>query len=189
MGKKKVTREKAEGVAEKIMAYLADFCERWQIAGSILRKKLMVSDIEILYIPVLGERPNPGDMFDASKVNFMHDAIAVLLSTGILEMRPKENGQFTNGPLNKLMRHKKSGVGVDFFGCTSETWWNNLVCRTGGKDSNMAVSMAAIRMGYTWNCTGRGFSSLTGGPAVPVDSEEDVFKFVGLPYLPPEKRL
>jgi DNA polymerase/3'-5' exonuclease PolX len=188
MGKEKVHREDAETVAAEIMVHLGVFCEKWQIAGSIRRKKDMVSDIEILYIPEIGERPNPGDMFDAAKVNFMDEAIAALESSDILEKRPKENGQFTYGEFIKLMRHKKSGVAVDFFACTSETWWNNLVCRTGGKDSNVAVSTKALQMGYRWNSTGRGFSSLSNGSVVPVDLEEDVFKFVGLPFLPPENR-
>jgi len=43
MGKEKVPREKAEAVAAEIMRQLADFCERWQIAGSIRRKKRWIA--------------------------------------------------------------------------------------------------------------------------------------------------
>jgi DNA polymerase/3'-5' exonuclease PolX len=69
MAKEKVPRAEAEAVAAEIMCQLADFCQRWKIAGSIRRKKAEVSDIEIVYVPHQGERESTGDMFDSTKIN------------------------------------------------------------------------------------------------------------------------
>ncbi|MEI6033421.1 MAG: hypothetical protein WCS65_03950 [Verrucomicrobiae bacterium] len=93
------------------------------------------------------------------------------------------------GPFIKLMRHVKTGIVADFFACSEKTWWNNFTLRSGGKDSNMAVVMAARARELKWNSTGEGFTKLSNGSNVFEGSEEDAFQIVGLPCLLPEKRL
>ena len=190
MGKeKKVPRADAEAVAALIMGHLDGLCERCEIAGSIRRKKEMVSDIEIVYIPKMGERENPGDMFDPTKINGVGEAIKILEEGGILEKRLNKNGHPTYGVFIKLMRHVKTGIGVDFFACSEKSWWNIFTMRTGGEESNKAVSNAAIARGLKWKSSGEGFQKRSDGSIIPVNCEEDVFRIVDLPYLPPEKRL
>jgi hypothetical protein len=65
-------------------------------------------------------------------------------------------------------------------GVYSSCWWNYLVCRTGPKESNIAISSAAKKRGWDWNPYGSGFSR--NGRIVEMKSERDVFKFVGLPW-------
>jgi hypothetical protein len=43
--------------------------------------------------------------------------------------------------------------------------------------------------GWKWNPYGQGFTTIRGTPATfRATCEEDVFRIVGLPYLPPEER-
>jgi DNA polymerase/3'-5' exonuclease PolX len=79
---------------------------------------------------------------------------------------------------------------VDLFTATRENFFNYLVCRTGGEESNIRVASAAIARGWKWNPYGNGFSRVVGlgSEHHDVTSEREVFEFVGLPYLEPWKR-
>ena len=59
----------------------------------------------------------------------------------------------------------------------------------GGKESNKAVSNAAIARGLNWKSSGEGFTKRSDGSIIPVGSEEDVFLIVDLPFLPLEESL
>lgn len=202
--KEKFPRADAQKLADQLMApryKLGDFCERWEIAGSIRRKKAFVSDIEFVYIPILDERPKKVKATDQMEFGiapkepemeefaYLDEAIEVLVGEGILEKRRKKDGTIMFGKWVKLMRHVHTGIPVDFFACTADGWWTTLVSRTGGKDSNTELATRALRLGYTWNPGGRGFTSLSDETIIfPVNSEEDAFRFVGMPYLRPELR-
>lgn len=201
--KEKFPRADAEKLADHLMALrykLGDFSERWTIAGSIRRKKAFVSDVEVVYIPIFDERPKkvePSAQMDLGiapkepemeEFAYLDEAIEVLIGEGILEKRRKKDGAVMFGKWVKLLRHVRTGIPIDFFACTADGWWTTLVSRTGGKDSNLELATRALRLGYTWNPGGRGFTSLSDGSVVAVDSEEAAFQFVGMPCLPPELR-
>lgn len=71
---------------------------------------------------------------------------------------------------------------------TSRKWWNYLVCRTGPADSNARIATEAQRRGYRWNPYSIGYTKLADGTVVSMNSEADVFAFVGLPYAEPWER-
>ena len=182
----------ASRVAYRLCAELDPHCDRSIVAGSIRRGKPRVGDIEILYIPKCEWRPMQVDLFTEQRINLADEAISVLERDGILERRRNAKGSEVFGPKNKLMRHVETGIPVDLFAATDENWFNYLVCRTGPAESNIRIASEARRRGWKWNPYGRGFSR--GGPlAGPsgefvVQSERDVFEFVGLPYLEPSER-
>ena len=202
--KEKFPRADAQQLADQLMALrykLGDFCERWEIAGSIRRKKAFVSDVEVVYIPIFDERPKkvePSAQMDLGiapkepemeKFAYVDDALAVLFEKGVLEKRPKEDGSFMCGTWVKLLRHVRTGIPVDFFATTAEAWCTTMVSRTGGKASNEALAIAAKARGYKWRPNGGGFSLRASDTIVfPVKFEEDAFRFVGMPVLPPELR-
>ena len=150
----------------------------------------MVSDIEILFIPKTGEVADPNDLFGHKiPVDYLVEELKSLESLGILERRKKKNDQETYGEWIKLMRHVKTGIAVDFFACTRESWWTGLVSRTGGKPSNEALSYAAKARGFKWRPNGGGFSLRSSKRIVfKVEKEADAFRFVKMPYLRPELR-
>lgn len=98
----------------------------------------------------------------------------------------RTNPQNPESQKNKLLRHVESGIPVDLFATTEASWWNYLVCRTGGAQTNVRICNAAIAKGWNWAPYGAGFKTREG--LVPVHSEREVFEAVGLKYLEPEER-
>ena len=187
--KKRWPRAAALDVARELCAALKPNCLRLIVAGSLRRMKAAVGDVEILYIPRFEDRQF--DMFTVAPVNLAEETISAWLGSGVLSKRASKTGSFAWGAKNKLAVHR-GGIPVDLFAATEDNWWNYLVCRTGPADSNTRICMAAQERGWKWNPYGAGFSR--GGPLAgepdhyAVTSEEDVFRFVGLPYAQPGDR-
>ena len=169
----------------KILVYdLAPLCDRIEIAGSIRRKKPMVSDIEVLYVPRFVERPL--DLLSNHMVSLADEKIPGWLATGLLAKRPSSTGVITWGEKNKLGIHVPSGISVDFFATTLENWWVSLVIRTGSKYTNLALTNGAITHGGSLQAYGSGV--MKRGVLYQARSERDVFDLCGLDYLEPENR-
>ncbi len=186
--KVKVPRADALAVANEIIGYLDFFLEVRAIAGSIRRRKAMVSDVEIVYIPKVFKVKRPGEMFSATYNSFL-EAMKVLLEEGYFKKRLSVTGRTGYGVKSQKVWHVDSGIAIDFFRADAFNWWSVFTAKTGGKDSNVQISARAKRMGYKWASEKGGFTKRdTGELVIWVDSEEEIFKFVGLPYLPPHKR-
>jgi len=177
-------------LGQELLVVLAPLCEpdRCTTAGSLRRLKPDVGDIEIVYVPKIG--PVKGDTLFGSVGSLVDEQLARWLAEGVIQKRPNANGGFAWGEKNKLAIHAASGIPVDFFATTKEAWFNYLVCRTGGKNNNQEIAMAAQKLGLKWNPYGIGFSKVSGlgQNTIGVCSEEEVFKTVGLPYRPPWER-
>ena len=187
--KQKVSADVAFAIAQKFATFLRPRCEKIIIAGSLRRRRALVGDIEILYVPKYVREPDPGDLFGATTlVNTTEVAIDSLLDAGVLGKRRKCDGTLTWGAENKLGVHLESGIAVDLFATTHEKWFNALVVRTGPKASNQEIASAAIARGWRWNAYGAGFTRENPSGAHVVSSEQDAFSFVGLPYKEPWNR-
>ena len=189
--KQKWAKGQAWPVAHEVCALLAPWCERVMVAGSLRRGRESVGDVEILYVPKLEVRPL--DMFATEQVNVTEAVLSRALVADVLAKRPNKLGGFAWGAQNKLAVHVGSGMPVDLFATTEACWWNYLVCRTGPAESNMRIATAAIAKGWKWNPYSVGFSRGGDGEGDGYDvhavhSEEEVFAFVGLPFLTPEER-
>jgi DNA polymerase/3'-5' exonuclease PolX len=176
----------AQMVARELWGVLAPACEAIEIAGSIRRRKPMIGDVEIVYVPRYDVAKLPDEMFAQAEQNMADLAIENLLLCGVLGKRTNVNGREMFGEKNKLVRHMATGMPVDLFATTEDAWFNYLVCRTGGSESNIAICNAAIARGWKWNPYGAGFSR--GDETRRMKSEREVFEFVGLQYLEPEER-
>lgn len=180
-------------VAGALYKVLAPFCNRIEIAGSLRRKLAYVGDIEILYIPKLALAPQ--GFFEAilngespETKNMADYAILQLVSTGILAKRKNVNGSEIWGESNKLAVHVASGIPVDLFATTLERWAVSLVIRTGGKQTNIDLAMAAKRQGLKLHPYGDGYTNRRTGEHIRCRSETDVFSAVGLRCVPPSQR-
>lgn len=178
-------RAAALDVARELCKRLKPVCERLVVAGSLRRKKSEVGDVEIIYIPRMEERQ--ADLISTEMVSLADEEIDRMLADGTLAKRPSATGGTAWGAKNKLALHR-SGMPVDLFRTNELSWWNYLVCRTGPAESNAAICMAAQSRGYKWNPYNVGFTRISDGATFAVESEEQVFAFVGLPYLAPEDR-
>lgn len=186
--KPKFRRDLALEVAKEIHATLMPFCHRCKIAGSLRRGRPFVSDIEVLFIPKMG--PNTEVLFpdDSDQVNLALKCIDKGLANGWILQRPNSQGSVCWGEKNRLAIHAGSGIPVDFFATTEEAWWNSLVIRTGGKRTNLALTMGANRKGLTLHAYGSGFTHLKTGKTIQTHSEQDVFRIAGVTYSEPQFR-
>lgn len=180
--------ELARKTARTYLGMLGPYVDRILIVGSVRRERPLVKDIEIMYIPKMGQAA-AFDMFQEKSVNLLDQALDRLLQEGILTKRPNRRGFCAWGGYNKLGRDLRTGIPIDFFSATPATWWNYLVCRTGGMKSNIAICEAARAKGWKWNPYGEGFTHQD-DPArtYRVKDERDAFTFVKLPYKEPKER-
>lgn len=182
--KRKYPREDGELVALKLIAVLHRYCERIEVTGSIRREKDEVGDVELLYVPknLLEKRPD-GQLIAIPEIDAV---LEQLIAEGVIAKRLSSNGRTTYGEHNKLIVHIDSGMPVDLFATTHQCWYNALVCRTGGKETNKRLAESALRLRRQWH-TYSGVTLETGEKVFP-ESEEEVFQLCGVPYLPPEER-
>lgn len=184
--KKRWPRRAAVKVAREICLRLEPHCERLVVAGSLRRRRRDVGDVEILYIPRTETREV--DLFATREVSLAGEEIDRMLDDGTIEKRMSVVGTPSWGSVNRLAVHVASGIPVDLFRTSRESWWNYLVCRTGPAASNMRIAEEARRRGYKWRPYGAGFTRLSDGVEVVMESEEQVFAFVGMDYWPPRER-
>ena len=183
----------ARKVGDRLIEALAPACSRLAVAGSIRREKAEVGDVEIVYIPKTATVPNPEALFgdESMQVNAVDLVLKQLIEQGSLAKRTNVLGSEVWGAKNKFAVAVKTGIPVDFFEATPVNWFNYLVCRTGGALMNTEIAKRAKAKGFKWNPYGSGFTKVWGtGEAkyVVINSEEEVFHFVGLPYLEPRER-
>ena len=207
-------------VARELCQVLKPCCE-WNaaesrpflcVAGSLRRKRETVGDVEILFVGKWGSVP---DGLFSKDTDLAEHAIERLVESGILAKRLNSRGSEMWGPKNKLAVHVPSGVPVDFFATRPAFWYNYLVCRTGGAETNTTIAMAAQARGLKWHPYQVGFTvedlasvlrwlaPIEGLPLsaglltaaqvhtskmIPCHAEADVFACAGLAYLEPEKR-
>lgn len=197
--KPKFPRSLAIDVAKELEPLLSPFCSRLAIAGSVRRGKDMVGDLEILFVSQTEQRPNPDSLFgEPVEVQLALEALDEMVRQRIILPRPKCDGTRTWGSAIRLAAHCFTTLPVDFFRATEESWFNLLVCRTGGAQTNMEIASRAKERMLQWNpsidCAGftmlntRGGDGKGGRQQIRVSSEEDVFATVGMEYLPPHRR-
>lgn len=190
--KPKFPRAAAIAVARGLVDALRPVClhDRLIVAGSLRRRKDEVGDVELVYVPVIEQRKGPSGDFFAPEAytphNLADEVIARLVDDGVLRPRKNALGHAMMGESNKLLRHVASGIPVDLFSIRAESWWNYVVCRTGGAQTNIRLAEEARRKGWRWSPYSPGFKRA--GRVHAVHSEEDVFRFVGLEYKHPWER-
>ena len=111
--KPRFPREIAIGVARELCELLKPVRSRLIVAGSLLRRKTSVGDMEILFIPRRETRQV--DMLSCESVSPAEEAVAQLLAAGAIQKRGLREGTFYWGPKNKLAAHCTTGVPVDLF--------------------------------------------------------------------------
>ena len=186
---KKWPRGEALKVAEEIAEVLRPCCVRFEIAGSLRRGKSRVSDVEVLFIPLIESRADPNDLF-GNKILFdvANQQVEALTTRRVIEPRLNVDGRQSWGYKNKLAVHVATGIPVDFFATTEENWWVSLVVRTGSLESNLRLTRGALDRGRTLLAYGCGVQNIETGQVTRAESEREVFELCGQTYRPPEER-
>jgi DNA polymerase/3'-5' exonuclease PolX len=189
-------------LAEEVRDLLAPFCARLEIAGSIRRQRDTIGDIELVAIPTLLAQP---DLFGTEGAgeprNLLAERVGALLGLEVLTPRLNKLGRQSLGPQNKLLLFK--GFALDLFITDAERWGVTFAIRTGGREFSH-VLVTPVNQDAKEEETGRSL-----GPGLcpvwlqvkgwrvrhrstqePYDTpeEEDVFRMLGVPLIPPEER-
>ena len=157
-------------LAEKIKAELAPFCERIEIAGSIRRRRPFVNDIDLVVLPF-------ADQVNALRAR-VHERTSPV-KDGPVEIVVR----LINGFQLDLWiaeRPKK-----DLFSETQTNFGSILLCRTGSVQHNIYLGSVAEKLGRRWNPHHGVFES---GRCLASATEEEIFKALGLEFVPPEDR-
>jgi DNA polymerase (family 10) len=149
--------EDARKIAKDFVTEIKEFCEKIEIAGSIRRQKLEVNDIDIVLIPKLREH-----------------LIQKIRNISKVEVQGK-----------KLIRTEYSGIQVDIYLATKETWGILLLIRTGSKEHNIKLCQHAIKKGMKLSSE-KGL--MKGDKIIANETEEGIFKSLGMNYIKPEDR-
>lgn len=152
----------AAGYAEALVAHLKGVAgvERVEVAGSYRRQRETVGDLDILVVAA------PGSKVMAAFTGY--DEVVEVVASGT-----------TRGSVRL-----KSGLQVDLRVVAGESYGAALYYFTGSKSHNIAVRRLAQAKGLKINEYGvfRGERRIAG------DTEESVFRAVGLPWIAPELR-
>jgi DNA polymerase (family 10) len=149
--------QQAETIAKNFLSEIKEFCERIEIDGSIRRKKPEVNDIDIVLIPKLREH-----------------LVQKIRKVSRVEVQGK-----------KLIRTEYSGVQVDIYFATKETWGILLLVRTGSKEHNIKLCQHAINKGMKLSVSN---GLMNGNEVIASKTEEDIFQALGMDYTKPEDR-
>lgn len=181
------------GYAEHLVALLAPGCARLEVAGSIRRRRPDPADVEVVAIARC--EPAGFDLFEnpVGEVDVLDARCHALRAAGVFADRLGKDGKAAFGPRFKRVVWTPPGapdsVAVDLFVTVAEAWGLQLVLRTGPGDFNHRLVTPERQRG--WLPDGLrvdGGALWRDGRRVPTPEEDDLFRAVGLPYLPPEAR-
>lgn len=172
--------EEAIKIAAHVFAYLAPYCEKIEVAGSIRRKKPNVKDIEIVCVP--------------KEVLVMHDLFNEDVTQRdprfvcAVNVWPKVKGEPTGRHTQRIIPYEdgKKSIKLDLFMCRPDNFGVIFAIRTGPAD--FSQNMIAKRA-YEVYMRIQGGMLIRNGEALNVPDEETLFKYLQLPYMPPEERI
>jgi DNA polymerase (family X) len=162
----------AEEEAERIVDHIDRFgkpIEAITPAGSLRRGKETVGDLDVLVTLAHGK-------YSASAVEAISEHI--LKYPGIDQTLARGE--------NKVSFVLKNGLQVDVRILEKESYGAALLYFTGSKEHNVTLRGRANKMGYTLN--EYALATLKGEKPVARAAEEEIYKKLGLDYIPPELR-
>lgn len=204
-------REEVLPHAERLCALLAPFCAQIEIAGSLRRGKPLVGDIEIVALPFpqtreaqssldfdftgpAGKPARPAEYVFCPALSEQLTRLRAWKTISLDPSNPRDGRLYKRFTLPEL-----DGFGVDLFLATPENFGNTLTIRTGSAAfSAFLMGRAKRRLrrqwnGYLWQC--RPGDIMKGDVPVPKGreriacrTEQDYFRAVGVPWLPPHER-
>jgi len=151
--------EEAQRIASEVYERVGPHSRQILVVGSVRRQKAEVRDIDFVLIPY-----NPGQLsHEIDKLG-----------------SPVLDGE-------KLRRVDYKGTQVDLYYATLQTWATLLLIRTGSKESNIRLCSRARYLGMKLKANGDGIIGKD-GQLIPIESEEQIYDILGLPYKEPWQR-
>lgn len=172
----------ALSVAQEFIATIHSSCEKIEIVGSLRRERTKVNDIDLIVIPAFIVSTDQSLFEEPIRHSLLEERLSELCTSGQVLMK-------TNGPKVKrvLKRTRNGTVPIDIYIADESTWWTLLLIRTGSRQHNIRLARRAIEKHMVLKADGTGLLT-AGGDIIPIHTEQDVFKHLGLAYRLPEER-
>lgn len=165
----------AQTCAARLITWLAPYCERIELAGSIRRGRPQCGDVDLVAIP---KWDVSGDLLGAEtdRRNRCADEIYRRVKAGgwVLDKA---------GPTYLVFTSK--GVQVDVWFTDHDCFGTVLLCRTGSKEHNILLAKRARDLGGHWDPH---HGVRLAGKHTRATTESDVYAALDLPYIAPEAR-
>jgi DNA polymerase/3'-5' exonuclease PolX len=189
--------EVAAGVADRLMEALAGHAELLSTghiamvaAGSLRRGLKQVRDIDLVVIPKMTSKESLlGTAENVAETDFFR-ALKRELRETVAEGQKVLRGIALTKSLEQ--------IGVDVYFATRESWATTLLIRTGSAMHNIWLCSRAIQCGGKLHADGSGLELAGQYDAVlqrnanrrivRPETEEEIFKLLGIPYARPEER-
>lgn len=179
----------ANEIANNLIAELSNECENLpdgkpgiQIVSSLRRRKQSVNDIDIIAIHKFELIIDDTLFGEPVKENILNRKLSQLCLDGILTLE-------ANGEKIKRFFKKVNDVMVpiDIYIASELTWWTLLLIRTGSREHNIKLASRALQSYMHLKADGNSLLS-SDNKLIKINSEEEIFQHLNLPYLPPEER-
>lgn len=169
--------EQIKAVADKVVTALLPYCERCEIAGSVRRKKSDCKDIEVCIVP------RGRDLPELARVVRGWDRV-----------KGDIKGRYTQ-------RRLPEGVVLDLFIATRDNWGLIYAIRTGSAEFSHNVlargwrkrgytSQGGVLYPYTREAKGESVVDILDfSNPLYIREEQELFEFIGIPFVEPEARL
>jgi DNA polymerase (family 10) len=164
----------AERCAERLVGWLLPFCDRIEVAGSIRRRRPECGDIDLVVLPRIEVEH---DMFGAEAARRNVTWIEIDRRASADHWKVMRAGA-------EIVSWVHQDVQVDVFFADPRFWGSVLLCKTGSKEHNIWLANYALTQGAKWNPT----AGLYIGNRRVSESEEAIYRALGLQPIPPEKR-
>ncbi len=151
--------EKAKVIANTVVKALAPYCDRVEVVGSIRRRKPVVRDIDLVLIA--RDRWN--------------------LDLALMRM-----GNYKMSGM-KIARVEMDSIPLDIYFASPETFATLLLIRTGSAQNNIRLATLAKKQGWRLAASGGGLFNEK-GERIAGDSEESIYRALGLPWQEPWER-
>jgi DNA polymerase/3'-5' exonuclease PolX len=200
----RVSLERAEALAARLVVQLGEHCERIEVAGSVRRQVWEVGDLELVVVPRWSVEPVLQGLFGPlAELRKNHLAVAVQDMIDAGELLVQKPGSPTREPWHLRddgrywrLWHVGAGMPLDVFLCDRDTWGLNLLIRTGsglGPDGRPESGFAPAMLRRWKAVSGGGRAEgarllRADGTPVATPEEHDVFEAVGHPWVNPERR-
>jgi DNA polymerase/3'-5' exonuclease PolX len=166
--------------------FRTDSYERWEIAGSIRRRRPEVSDVDHVVIPRFGDVP-AADMFATpTRVNLLWHQLDNLVRGGAVTKHLYGASEgFRWG--EKLKGCDFCGRKHELWTADAENWGAIMLIRTGPADFSERV-VSVLKQGGVYRQVEGRLIHVASGRAVPTPDEETYLGYAGMGYVEPEAR-
>ena len=187
-----IPRKEIQSIRLKLIKFIGQLSDSYEVivCGSFRRKKATSGDIDVL---ILSPELPTEEVIKASAVNHLHVIVEHLKKKKlIVDSLTEEGGTKYMG----LCKATRAGLGrrIDIRLIPYESKGAAMLYFTGSGDFNKIMRTEALKKGFTINEYGiyktkKEGKKMVKGEIIPTETEEDIFKVVGMTYLKPEQRV